>query len=199
MTHAFTTPRQLLDRHARDENGASQKSFQVAVKVLGISDQVNLEIAEIALDNGKYYKVIPKKSKNIKAILKMKMRGTGIVSGYWLVDGQPYEFFNETVYQGQIKDIPTTDVPGLPVFDPGMHTVTVQLTRPADGAVVFPTLRYFVLPFDNVIETLTPVDGAIVKEDAIPAFSWREAPGRFVLPDRVRQQPAARCCRRTAN
>lgn len=175
MTHAYTLPGNYTIT-ARDENGASEKSFQAVIRILGISDQVNLELAEITLDNGKYYKVVPKKSKNIRALLKMKMRGTGIVSGYWIVDGQPYQFFNETVYQGQIKTIITPEVPGLPVFDPGMHTVTVQLTRPADE-VVFPTLRYFVLPYENEIATLTPRDGAIIKEDEVAEFSWESALG----------------------
>ena len=138
---------------------------------------MNLEIAEISLDNGKYYKVIPKNSKDIKAELKMKMRGTGIVSGYWIVDNQPYQFFNETVYQGQIKNIYTQEIQGLPVFDPGMHTITVQLTRPATETVVFSTLRYFVLPYENIIPALAPQDGAIIKEDEIAEFSWKEPLG----------------------
>jgi len=176
MTHSFKLPG-IYTITARDENGASEKRFLVQVKILGISDQVNLEIAEISLDNGKYYKVIPKNSRNIRAQLKMKMRGTGIVSGYWIVDGQPYQFFNEMVYQGQIKTILTPEIPGLPAFDPGMHTVTVQLTRPAGEAVVFQTLRYFVLPFENEIAVLSPRDGAIMRENHMTEFTWESAPG----------------------
>lgn len=176
MTHVYQLPGSYTIT-ARDENGASEKKIQAVVKILGINDQVNLEIAEISLDNGKYYKVIPKNSKNIKAQLKMKMRGTGIVSGYWIVDGQPYQFFNETAYQGQIKTIFTQDIPGLPAFDPGMHTIAMQLTRPATESVIFPTLRYFVLPYENVIEILTPRDGAIIKEDEVTNFSWQNILG----------------------
>jgi hypothetical protein len=162
---------------ARDENGASEKKIQIQVRIFGIIDQVNLEIAEILLDYGKYYKVIPRNSKNIRAQLRMKMRGTGIVTGYWIVDNQPDQFFNETVYQGQIRTILTQEIPGLPAFDPGMHTITMQLTRPATQAVVFPTLRYFVLPFENIVSISTPKDGAIIKENEIAKFSWEKALG----------------------
>lgn len=162
---------------ARDENGESQVSFTARVIVRGIDDQVNLEIAEIRLDNGKYYKVVPKNSKNIRAMLRMKMRGTGIVSGYWLVDGHPFEFFNEVAYQGQIKEIHTRQVPGLPVIDPGIHTITLRLTRPAEIPVTFPILKYFVLPHENILKTLTPPDGFIAKEKEIPEFSWEEPKG----------------------
>jgi PKD repeat protein len=176
MSHAYKLPGDYTIT-ARDENGTSEKKIKASVRILGISDQVNLEIAELTLDNGKYYKVVPKNSKNIKAQLKMKMRGTGIVSGYWIVDSQPYQFFNETVYQGQLKTIFIPEIPGLPVFDPGMHTITVQLTRPEAEGVVFPTLRYFVLPYENVIETLSPRDGAVIKEDQVANFSWQSALG----------------------
>ena len=162
---------------ARDENGASAKTFAAAVRVLGISDSLALEVAEITLDNGKYYQVVPRNSKAIRARLKMKMRGTGIVSGYWIVDGQPSYFFNETAYQGQVKTIPTPEVPGLPTFDPGMHTITLQLTRPALDMAVFPTLRYFVLPYENIIALLGPSDGAVLKEDEAASFSWERALG----------------------
>ena len=161
---------------ARDENGASARTFQVTVRIIGISDLVNLLLAEITLDNGKYYKIVPKNSRNIKAVLKMKMKGTGAVSGYWIVDDQPYEFFNETAYQGEIKTIYTKDIPGLPVLQPGMHTVTVQLIRPAES-VVFPNLRYFVLPFENTITLLSPRDDFVIKEKEIAEFSWNKANG----------------------
>lgn len=176
VSHAYKIPGTYTVT-ARDENGASAKRFTVPVRILGISDQVNLELAELTLDNGKYYKVVPRNSKSIRARLRMKMRGTGIVSGYWIVNGHPAYFFSETVYQGQIKAILTPEVPGLPAFDPGLNTITVQLTRPANGGAVFPTLRYYVLPYENVIAVLAPKDGAILKEDEEAVFSWERALG----------------------
>lgn len=162
---------------AQDENGESQKKFTQQVIVRGIDDQVNLEIAEIRLDNGKYYKIVPKNSKNIRALLRMKMRGTGIVAGHWIVDGQPFEFFREVANQGEVKEIYTHRVPGLPTIDPGIHTITLRLTRPGNILIIFPVLKYFVLPHENIIKTLAPPDGFIAKEKEIPEFSWEEPKG----------------------
>ncbi len=162
---------------ARDENGASQVQITTPVTIQGIDDQVTLQIAEVRLDNGKYYKVVPKNSKHIQAVLRMKMRGTGLISGYWIVDGHPYEFFNELVKQGEVKEIYTRRIPGLPVTDAGLHTITVKLTRPAEIPVTFPVLKYFVLTYENILEVVTPQDGFIAKEDAIPSFSWKEPKG----------------------
>lgn len=162
---------------ARDENGQSTVPFFAQVMVRGIDDEVNIEIAEIRLDNGKYYKVVPKNSKNIRALLRMKMRGTGIVSGYWTVDGHPFEFFNEVVNQGELKEIYTRRIPGLPVLEPGLHRISLVLTKPSETPITFPVLKYFVLAHENTITTTAPSDGFYAKEDEIPTFSWKEARG----------------------
>lgn len=176
VTHSYTRAGTYTIT-AWDENGESQVPFRDQVTVRGINDQVNLEIAEIRFDNGKYYKVVSKNSKYIRAVLRMKMRGTGIISGYWEVDGHPFEFFTEVVSQGQLKEIYTREVPGIPTIDPGIHTVTIRLTRPADIIVQFPVLKYFVLPYENIVKTQTPVDGFIAKDDEIPEFSWEATRG----------------------
>ena len=184
MTHAYKLPGNYTIT-ARDENGVSEKRFQAAVRVIGISDQVHLEIAEITLDNGKYYKVIPKNSKNIKAQLKMKMKGTGIVSGYWIVDNQPYQFFNETAYQGQIKTILTSEVPGLPVFDPGMHTITVQLTRPRTNRLFSRPCATSSCPTRTRSPSLPPRTGR-----SSARTRWRRSPGRRPWEARYTRSPS---------
>ena len=161
---------------AYDYNGESTVPVQTEIRVLGIDDQVILEIAEIKLDNGKYYKIVSKNSKAIHALYTSKMRGTGIVSGYWIVDGHPFEFFNEVAYQGELKVIRTRQIPGLPTIEPGLHTVTLRLTRP-QVQVTFPELKYFVLPYEVFVETVSPPDGFVAKEKEIPEFSWKEPRG----------------------
>lgn len=176
--HTYTRPGRFVIT-ARDENGESQKVFTANVTVRGINDDVNVEVAEIRLDNGKYYKIVPKNSKNIRALLRMRMRGTGIVAGYWLFDGSPFEFFNEVVHQGEIKEIFTKAVPGLPTLEPGIHTLTLVLTRPGpeEMPVTFPVLKYYVLPYENVVEVTDPPQDFVAKEDEIPMFSWKEPKG----------------------
>ena len=156
---------------ARDEAGESRKTFSITIKVIGITDEVNLALAEIKLDNNKYYKIVPKNGK-LKAVLRMKMKGTGIVNGEWIVDGVTYELFSEVAYEGVINEIYTRDIPGLPTTEPGMHTITIRLYRP-EVEVTFPTLRYYVLPYSATIKTLTPMDSKVLKEDEIPEFSWQ--------------------------
>ncbi len=157
--------------------GVSAWSESMFITIVSRPDEVNVELAEITLDNGKAYKVVPKGSRNIKGLLRMKLKGTGIVSGFWLVDDQPFEFFEEVTHQGEIKAISTKAIPGLPTIQPGLHTLTVRLTRPMLEGIAFPMLKYFVLPYANTIVTINPADNIVVKETEKPEFSWRPASG----------------------
>lgn len=156
---------------------ANRDPGQLTHQVFGEDNEARLtvEIAEITFDNGKYYKVVPINSKEIRAILRMKMNGTGIAAGYWEVDEQPFEFFSEMVNQGELKEISTSPIPGFPVTEPGLHTVTLVLTKPGGNGLTFPTLKYYVLPEEIPVEILAPADQFVAKEDEVPEFSWKEA------------------------
>ncbi len=156
---------------AVDEGGESTKSFETMVKVFGLTDKVILDLAELKFDNGKYYMVVPRNSDQLKPVLKLKMKGTGVITGHWLYDGSVFGLINELSSQGEVKEITLDKASPLPTIEPGLHTVSFRLTRPATE-LVFPTLRYYVLPFEKSMETLTPPDGFVAKEDEIPEFSW---------------------------
>ena len=161
---------------ARDEGGASTKSFEIMVKIFGLSDEVLLEVAELRFDNGKYYIVVPKNSDQGNPVLKLKMKGTGIITGQWLVDGVVYGLVNEMSRQGEVKEIRMNRSLPMPTIDPGLHTISFRMTRPSSD-VVFPTLRYYVLPYEKSLDILSPPTGFVAKEDEIPVFSWDSPKG----------------------
>ncbi len=169
-THTFTRPGDYTIT-ARDESGESSKVFQIQIKVIGISNDVTLDVAEIIFQNGKYYKVVSRNSKNIKAVLRLRMKGTGTVTGYWIVDDAPYGIINELAIQGELKEITTKDALPLPTSETGIHTVSFKLTKP-NLEIEFPTLKYYVLPYENKLETFSPPDGFVAKEKEIPEFRW---------------------------
>ena len=156
---------------AIDDSGESTRTFETFVKIFGLTDEVLLEIAELRFENGKYYMVVPRNSNRLRPVLKLKMRGTGAITGHWLYDGAVYGLINELSSQGEVKEITLNNSNPLPTMEPGVHTVSFRLTRPTTE-LVLPTLRYYVLPYEKSIETATPPDGFVAKEDEIPLFSW---------------------------
>ena len=175
ITHIYSTPGNYIIK-AVDDGGTSKKNFETQVNVYGLSDEVILEVAELRFDNGKYFMVVPRNSKKLKPLLKLKMRGTGAITGQWLYDGAVYGFINELSRQGEVKEITMDQARPLPTIEPGVHTVTFRLTRP-EVDVVFPTLRYYVLPYEIGMNTISPPDGFVAKDNEIPEFSWDQPKG----------------------
>ncbi len=175
ISHTYSKPGNYTIR-AVDDGGTSKKSFETPVNVYGISDDVILEVAELRFDNGKYFMVVPRNSNKLKPLLRLKMRGTGTITGQWLYDGAVYGFINELSRQGEVKEITMDQARPLPTIEPGVHTVSFRLTRP-EVDVVFPTLRYYVLPYEIGMNTISPPDGFVAKDNEIPAFSWDQPKG----------------------
>jgi hypothetical protein len=185
--HAFQNPGTYQVRYTRSPyigtagaphcGSPGAWSESVYITVIPRPDEVTVLLAEISLDSGKSYAVVPKASRSLKGVLRLKMQGTGVVTGYWLVDDQPFDFFEVMAYQGEITTIYTKAIPGLPTIQPGLHTLTARLNRPAQGAMVFPLLKYVVLPYANSIALVAPPDDYVAKETEKLEFSWQQARG----------------------
>ena len=175
ISHIYTKPGNYTIK-AVDDGGESTKSFEANVKIFGLSDDVLLEVAELRFDNGKYFMVVPRNSKTLKPLLKLKLRGTGVITGQWLYDGVVYGLINEFSRQGEVKEITMDQARPLPTIEPGVHTVSFRLTRP-EADVVFPVLRYYVLPYEVGLNTISPPDGFVAKDKDIPEFSWAQPKG----------------------
>ncbi|MCP4215552.1 MAG: PKD domain-containing protein [bacterium] len=171
MTHTYAATGTFTIT-AREDCEDCPETFTAVVRVAGVDANVYLEIAEILLDNGNNYKAVKKLSPGNYALLRLKMSGSGTLAGYWMVDGQSFEYFEQWVNQGELKEIRTGTSPGLPVMDPGIHTVTVQLTKPENVQVSFPELKYYVSARELNVKTRKPRDGFVAKEDEITAFAW---------------------------
>lgn len=160
---------------ARDESGASQRSFSAEVTVQGITDEVILHKAELRFDNGRAYRIVPRNSQHMQAELQLKMGGTGLITGIWILDGNPFRPFSQLAKQGDVTVIRTGLTPALPTIEPGLHRLTVQLTRPQSQSL--PEISYYVEAESALLELQSPIDGFNVKEDEVPKFSWTPVRG----------------------
>jgi len=160
---------------ARDESGQSQRFFTTELTVQGITDTVSLHKAELRFDNGHAYRIVAKGSRHLQAELQMKMEGTGLITGMWIIDGQPFSQFSQFANQGVVTTIKTGLAPSLPTIDPGLHRLTVRLTRPVSESL--PEINYFVEPGSALLETLEPQEGIVIPEDKVPRFGWSEIRG----------------------
>ena len=132
---------------------------------------------ELYFDNNRADITVERNTPDLTAYANIRYIGTGVLQGYWEVDGRALNFVNETLtYAGSIN-IQSPKIPSLPTFDEGTHEVKLIITNPVTGIPV-PSIVYFVTPGDYVerhagIKLVAPEDGALMPEKS--KFEWSTA------------------------
>ncbi len=101
-----------------------------------------ISFIQLRFQDGKSYQTVAKNAK-LKALADIKLEGTGVLRGRWVVDGATFKQFSQTASSARPCVIASGDVPGLPTTEPGLHEVTLRFTSP-DVRMVIPRIRYFV-------------------------------------------------------
>ncbi len=111
----------------------------------------------------------------LKAYADIRFTGSGLLQGYWEVDGRILSNVNQHLVYGRTVTIQSPDIPALPTFDPGAHRVRFVITSPKEE-IPLPEAVYFVraeefrkkLPIKLVFP-----DNASELAYSPPGFRWR--------------------------
>jgi hypothetical protein len=85
---------------------------------------------------------VEQNQKRLQAFAEVQYSGTGLLQGYWEVDGRIWSFVNRHLVFGNVVTLESPSLPGLPTTESGLHRVRLVLLRPATGYVA-PTALYF--------------------------------------------------------
>jgi hypothetical protein len=80
--------------------------------------------------------------RGVQVYADVRYTGTGLLQGYWEVDGITWGFVNRHLVFGNVVTIASPDAPGLPTVTPGVHRVRLILTQPQIASI--PVAVYFV-------------------------------------------------------
>ncbi len=113
----------------------------------------------------------------IKARAYINYTGNGVLSYKWLVDGRVIQEGSRTLIYGTDIIIEADDIPPFPTFEPGLHTVTFQITNPVVSFTI-PSITYNVdisLRINRVSEITLyyPDDEAHMYRHEL-SFSWND-------------------------
>jgi hypothetical protein len=109
----------------------------------------------------------------LKAFAEIRYDGSGLLQGYWEVDGRRIsDVFMHLVF-GKDLTLVTPEIPPLPTFVAGTHVIRLVITNPA--GVVLPEAIYFVTldeaPRFSLINILEPSNGAEIDYSPM-LFRW---------------------------
>lgn len=145
--------------------GANPATTQVTVTGLTITR------LELAFSDGKGQVTVRRNEQGIRAKATIATTGSGLLQGYWDVDGRPFPPVEQYVTFGQTVNIETPDVPPLPTFDVGDHLLRFIVTAPVIQFTL-PTLVYTVAPEEGrPIQLKSPLPRTLLPY-APSSFSW---------------------------
>jgi len=135
---------------------------------------------ELYFENKRAEITISRNYPDLKAFADIRFVGSGLLQGYWEVDGRILSYVNQHLTYGRSITIETPKIPSLPTFDTGTHILRFVITNP-EIKIPTPSLIYFVTPSEYpakalAIELVRPINNKLV--DFVPArFEWKEMEG----------------------
>ena len=76
---------------------------------------------------------IPRNYSNLRAYADIRFVGSGLFQGFWEVDGRMLSRIDRHLLYGSSVTLETPEIPPLPTFDPGYHSVKLIITNPVVG------------------------------------------------------------------
>lgn len=145
--------------------GANPATTRVTVTGLTITR------LELAFSDGKGQVTVRRNEQGLRAKATIATFGSGLLQGYWDVDGRPFPPVEQYVTFGQTVNIETPDIPQLPTFEVGDHLLRFIVTSPVIQFTL-PTLVYTVAPEEGrPIQLKSPLPLTLLPY-APASFSW---------------------------
>lgn len=104
---------------------------------------IKIKRLRLYFENKRAETTINKDQPSLKAFADIRFEGTGLLQGYWEVDGRPLTHVHRHIIYGETITVQTPDIPPLPVFMAGTHRIRFVITNPAQN-IPFPEAIYFV-------------------------------------------------------
>lgn len=149
--------------------------------VLRVSD-FEIKRIETTFENGEPQVTLQRNEPAPGLSAKITFSGSGLLKGYWEVDGDKGQHFFKHLSIGPETIIQYPKTPTLKTFIPGSHIVRFVITEPTLD-IAFPKLVYYVTPEDFLkisnIKILTPRPNEILKFEPF-TFTWQNIPATTV-------------------
>jgi hypothetical protein len=148
----------------------------VSVQVLVTSDATapfSINRLQLYFENHRAEITVKKDQPGLKAFVDIRFAGSGLLQGYWEVDGRILSYVNQHLVYGRQVTLESPDIPSLPTIDSGTHIVKFIITNPT-LTVTPPEAIYFVTAEEYAIKPIrliSPKDKSEVDYSPV-TFKW---------------------------
>jgi hypothetical protein len=149
---------------------------------------------QLYFENHRAEITVKKDQPGLKAFVDIRFAGSGLLQGYWEVDGRILSYVNQHLVYGRQVTLESPDIPSLPTIDSGTHIVRFIITNPT-LTVTPPEAIYFVTAEEYAIKPIrliSPKDKSEVDYSPV-TFRWegRDQPTTYLVEflEEVGQKP----------
>ena len=163
-------------------NGINIVTTQVTINITSEAG-ANLLITRMQLyfQNRMPMITIKRSDPTLKAYVDINYVGSGLLQGYWEVDGNLLTNVKQSITTGRTFTIESPSPPLLSTFIPGEHQIRFVVTSPSQN-IPFPQINYYVTAEETAVKKLASLDllspndqGAIDYEPT--TFLWNRPEG----------------------
>ena len=163
--------------YERSFTGISPPETAVQIKVTtAAGGDLIITRMRLYFDNGRGEITVKRKEEGLKTYADIDYTGKGLFRGYWQVDNRVISYVNKHLVYGRKLTLETPDIPALPTFSEGTHTVKFIIQSPDQG-IEMPKAIYYVRPLEAIeiisIAQIDPYNMAPVDFSPL-TFSWNE-------------------------
>jgi hypothetical protein len=140
----------------------------------------NLQLTRIQLrfENNRATLTVKTRQPDVQAFADIHFTGTGLLKGYWQVDGRLIAHVNKHLVPGKKVTLATPLKPALPTFSEGPHIVMFVVNQPAQP-IPFPKALYYVAPGETpnvaAVNLAQPLSGSEF-DPLQTTFQWESQP-----------------------
>jgi len=98
---------------------------------------------QLYFENRRAEITVKRNQPGLKAYADLRYVGSGLLQGYWEVDGRILSYVNNHLVYGRSVTLESPDIPALPTIVPGTHIVKLIITNPPVD-IAIPEAVYFV-------------------------------------------------------
>lgn len=133
-----------------------------------VSNALRIQAIDITFQNYQKHITVDKNDDDIKALAQIKYTGSGLVDGFWEVDGHALSPIKKHLYSGGSTRLRTPDFPLLPTFREGIHMIRLIITSPTP--FISPSIAYIVRATEK-IKLINPSNHSQLSRDEL-FFKW---------------------------